>query len=100
MSALLFKNILSDSQIINGDALKERYHHIWHMEESLKALCLLLPTSTQEVSSIMKICHEHDLSVVVHGGLTNLVGSTETYGDEVVISTCLLYTSPSPRDRG
>jgi len=87
MSALLFKNVLTDSQIINDDGLKNRYYHIWHMDKSLKALCVLLPSSTQEVSDIMKICYEHNLPVVVHGGLTNLVGSTETNGDEVVIST-------------
>ncbi|MGJ8684011.1 MAG: FAD-binding oxidoreductase [Nonlabens sp.] len=87
MSAALFKSILKDSQILSDNDLKDRYHHIWHMDEPLNALCVLLPSSTQEVSAIMKICHEHHLPVVVHGGLTNLVGSTETHGNEIVIST-------------
>lgn len=83
----LFSPILASSHIITGDGLKTRYHHIWHMDEPLKALCVLMPTSTEEVSAILKICHHHNFPVVVHGGLTNLVGSTETKGDEVVIST-------------
>lgn len=87
MSFSLFEKILDPSQIVSGQELESRYHHIWHMDEPLKAICLLMPTSTDEVSSIMKICYEHNLPVVVHGGLTNLVGSTETYGNEVVIST-------------
>lgn len=87
MSQTLFDSVLSPSQIISGAGLNDRYHHIWHMDQPLKALCVLLPTSTQEVSDIMKICDQHDLPIVVHGGLTNLVGSTETTGNEVVIST-------------
>lgn len=87
MSFNLFEKILDPSQIVSGQELESRYHHIWHMDEPLKAICLLMPASTDEVSSIMKICYEHNLPVVVHGGLTNLVGSTETYGNEVVIST-------------
>jgi len=83
----LFIAVLTTSQIITGDGLKSRYHHIWHMNEPLQALCVLLPTSTHEVSAILKICSENNLPVVVHGGLTNLVGSTETMGNEVVIST-------------
>ena len=34
----------------------------------------------------MQICNAHNQPVVVHGGLTNLVGSTETTPQEVVIS--------------
>jgi FAD/FMN-containing dehydrogenase len=56
------------------------------MDKPLQALCVAVPESTEEISSILKVCHAHDLKVVVHGGLTNLVGGTETKGDEVVIS--------------
>jgi len=56
------------------------------MHEPLQAKCVLLPESTEEVSEIMKICYAKNQPVVVHGGLTNLVGSTETNSDEVVIS--------------
>lgn len=87
MVADLFATVLPSSLIITGDGLKERYHHIWHMDQSLNALCVVLPENTQQVSDILKICTSNKLPVVVHGGLTNLVGSTETNGDEVVIST-------------
>ena len=56
------------------------------MGEGLVALAVCLPESTDEVSKIMKICHEHDQTVVVYGGLTNLVGSTEVAKDDLVIS--------------
>ncbi|OUS13386.1 FAD-binding oxidoreductase, partial [Nonlabens dokdonensis] len=86
-TSLLFNNLLNKSQILVGDALKDRYSHIWQMGQPLKALCVLLPENTNQVSEIMKICYQNDLPVVPHGGLTNLVGSTETFGNEVVIST-------------
>ncbi len=81
-----FKSVLGESRVLTGEQLRDRYTHIWKMNESLQAKALLLPESTEEVSEIMKVCFEYDQPVVVHGGLTNLVGSTETHSEEVVIS--------------
>lgn len=87
LASQLFSHCLKGNQILEKSQLKDRYHHIWLMDQSLQAFCVLLPEKTSEVSDIMKVCHEQSLPVVVHGGLTNLVGSTETNGNEVVIST-------------
>jgi FAD/FMN-containing dehydrogenase len=83
----LFSHCLKEEQILEKEALSSRYNHIWHMDQSLKAFCVLLPENTKQVSDLIKICDTHNLPIVVHGGLTNLVGSTETNGNEVVIST-------------
>ena len=80
------KQAIGIEKVLTGDDLRSRYVHIWKMDEPLRALCVVLPESTEDVSAIMTICHEHSQSVVVHGGLTNLVGGTETTGDEVVIA--------------
>ncbi len=77
---------LGKEKILTGDLVKERYHHIWQMDEPLNAKAVVLPTTTQEVADALRICHAHQQAVVVHGGLTNLVGSTETHGNEVVIA--------------
>lgn len=81
-----FKAILKADQILSESAVKERYNHIWKMNEPLQAKAFLLPKTTEEISQIMKVCHQEQQPVVVFGGLTNLVGSTETNKDEVVIS--------------
>ena len=81
-----FLDILSPNQVLTGDDLLDRYHHIWAMDQPLNAKVLLLPENTEQVSEILKICNQKHLPVIVFGGLTNLVGSTETNGDEVVIS--------------
>ncbi len=78
--------LLGKDKILSGDELKQRYHHIWHMDKPLKAKAIALPRTTDEVASILKACHTQNQSVIVYGGLTNLVGSTETTGNEVIIS--------------
>ncbi len=82
---LLIDN-LGDGKVLTGDSVKERYSHIWKMEEPLQALAVVIAKSVKDVSTALKLCNETHTPVVVHGGLTNLVGSTETNGNEIVIT--------------
>ena len=34
----------------------------------------------------MEWCHSHQQEIVVHGGLTNLVGGTQTHPHQLVVS--------------
>lgn len=77
---------LAPHQLLLGEAIRERSHHIWHLDIPLQAIAVALPRSTVEVAEIMRICYAHDQAVVVHGGMTNMVGSTETKAEELVIS--------------
>ena len=77
---------LEPSRVLLDEELLSRSHHIWTLDEPLKARALLLPLNTMELSNVMKILHKHKQAIVIHGGLTNLVGATETRGHEVVIS--------------
>jgi len=79
--------ILGSDKVLTGADLQERYEHIWRMDIPLTAKAVLLPSSTEEVSEIMKICSAANQPVVIHGGLTNLVGGTVTTSEEIVIST-------------
>ena len=82
----LFEEILDTSSILSGDELKSRFYHIWKTDISLESLCLLLPKSSEEISAIVKICNDNNQEIIVHGGLTNLVGSTISNRSQVVIS--------------
>ena len=82
----LFEEILDTSYILSGDELKSRFYHIWKTDISLESLCLLLPKSSEEISAIVKICNDNNQEIIVHGGLTNLVGSTISNRSQVVIS--------------
>lgn len=78
--------ILGKDNILTGDKMAERSHHIWCFDQPLQALAVVFPHSTQEVSEIMTLCKEFQQPIVVHGGMTNMVGSTVTNGNELVIS--------------
>lgn len=77
---------IGPKRVLLGGEVTERYEHIWRMQEPLKAMAVVLPSSTAEVAAILKACHAYHQPVVVHGGLTGLVGGTATNPEEIVIS--------------
>ncbi len=77
---------LGSEKVLTGQDVLERYSHIWTMDQPLKAKAVILPHNTKDVSIALKICHAHQQPVVVHGGLTNLVGGTQTKEHEIVIA--------------
>ena len=79
-------SLLGAEKIIYGKDLDQKYHHVWKMDEPLKAMAMVMPKNTNEVSEIMKICFKNNQEVIIHGGLTNLVGGTESKRDQLVIS--------------
>ena len=48
-------------------------------------LAVTLPTSTQEVSDILRICHEEDVPVVPRGSGTSLAGGALPTADSVIL---------------
>jgi FAD/FMN-containing dehydrogenase len=82
----LLQHKIGADKVLSAEQIKDRYTHIWTMDVPLQAKAVVLPRTTQDVSDILQLCHEHHQPVVVHGGLTNLVGSTETQSDEIVIA--------------
>jgi len=81
-----FVSIIGEERILTGDNLSGRFDHIWHMDKGTQAQAILLPKTTEEISQILKVCNDNRCPVLIHGGLTNLVGSTETQSNEIVIS--------------
>lgn len=65
---------------------QSRFSHIWKTDEPLQCKGVCFPKTTQDVSAIMNWCHKNQQEVVVHGGLTNLVGGTQTQADQLVVS--------------
>lgn len=71
---------------LHAHEAQSRFSHIWKTDEPLLCKGVCFPKTTQEVSTIMKWCHKNQQEVVVHGGLTNLVGGTKTQDDQLVLS--------------
>jgi FAD/FMN-containing dehydrogenase len=76
---------LGSEQVLLDDDVHNRAAGIWR-REGIKACVLVRPRNTDEVSRAMKVCYDHDATVIAHGGLTGLVHSADTQAEDVVIS--------------
>ncbi len=54
--------------------------------DNLKAQALVRPKSTEEVSRVLRWCHENGVAVVPHGGLTGLVHGADAAANELIVS--------------
>tara|TARA_B100000767_G_C19772089_1_gene540601 strand:+ start:518 stop:1903 length:1386 start_codon:yes stop_codon:yes gene_type:complete len=79
-------DIVGEVNVLHSGGEKVRFTHIWKTDIPLEAKAVIFPTSTEQVSQIMKLCHCLKQEVIIHGGLTNLVGATETESDQLVIA--------------
>ncbi|WP_342642510.1 FAD-binding oxidoreductase [Rhodoligotrophos ferricapiens] len=86
-SALLAEiaTIVGASNVLARDALQGRAVDAWTPEQTA-ALALVRPGSTDEVSRIMRLCHEAGQPVIPEGGRTNLVRATQAGPDEILLS--------------
>lgn len=79
-------SIVGENNILTNGKEKSRFTHIWKTDIPLTAIAVVFPKSTEEVAAIMQLCNQHKQEVVVHGGVTNLVGGTQSHADQLVIS--------------
>ena len=90
MSELIAKltALLGEKGVFHGERLKERHFPGAgpFTSTSVEPFALIRPTSTEEVSAILKICHAEGQPVVPHGGLTGLVDGTTSNNKEVAIT--------------
>lgn len=54
--------------------------------DNLQAQALVRPKSTDEVSRVLRWCHDHGVAVVTQGGLTGLVHGADAAPTEVILS--------------
>ncbi|BCP55239.1 oxidoreductase [Kaistia sp. 32K] len=74
--------------LLSDGADTDRYGRDWTGDHRGRPLAVALPRSVEEVSMLMRCCHELRLHVVPQGGLTGLVGAAvPSHPDgEVVVS--------------
>jgi len=58
----------------------------WPPMGNCKALAIVRPANTQQVSDVLKLCHAAAQGVVTHGGLTGLVGGAKAGENDIVLS--------------
>lgn len=77
--------IIKDDARIVTDNIEEKYLSDNLGRKKGTAGALVFPTSTGEVSAILKYAGEHNIPVTPRGAGTNLVGSTVPYGNGIVL---------------
>ncbi len=76
--------IVGEHGLLEGAAVRERAATLWHGQ--VDAELLVRPRTTEQVSSILRLCHQRGQPVVTHGGLTGLVNGADAARDELVLS--------------
>ena len=71
--------------IVGAQALRERATSYWDASPT-RAKCLVRPASTEQLSALMRVCHDNDQSVVVQGGLTGIVEGAVSTASDVIVS--------------
>ena len=72
--------------MLHGGNEKNRFSHIWATDIPLATKGVVFPQTTEQVSEVLKLFNAHQEEVVIHGGLTNLVGGTQTTSNQWVLS--------------
>ncbi|MGI9202159.1 MAG: FAD-binding oxidoreductase, partial [Woeseiaceae bacterium] len=79
------EGVLAAGDIVPSDALAERATSYWDSSPT-EAKALLRPANTEQVSEILRICHDSKQTVVVQGGLTGVVEGAVSTADDIIIS--------------
>lgn len=82
----IFQEIVGPSNVLHGSKTASRFTHVWQPDIPLDAKGVVFPASTDEVSRILETCYSNNQEVVVHGGLTNMVGGTQVQSHQWVVS--------------
>lgn len=80
------KKIVGFEHVLHGGTEKNRFSHIWATDIPLATKGVVFPQTTEQVSEVLKLFNAHQEEVVIHGGLTNLVGGTQTTSNQWVLS--------------
>ena len=82
----VLKSALGAEAVLTGDQVGERYLTNQRGASFPSPRALLRPRSTDEVATILRICHEHGQPVVPQGGLTGLCDGAMARAEDVLIS--------------
>lgn len=78
------REIVGKNGVIDGPDLTDRAISYWDSAPT-SAAALVRPQSTQQVSDVLRLCHENGQAVVVQGGLTGVVeGALSGPGDLIL----------------
>ncbi len=89
MSQLIsdLSGLLGEKAVLTGEAVAER-NPLAGLSQSHSGLpsAVLRPRTTEDVSTILKLCHQHEQAIVPQGGMTGLVEGTVASSNELALT--------------
>lgn len=87
MSDILAKitEIVGESGVLTGEAVRERVA-VWGTNQPMEAKAIVRPSTADEVSAVLKLCHAEGQAVVPQGGMTGLVRGGMPNQQEIALS--------------
>jgi FAD/FMN-containing dehydrogenase len=79
-------DIVGAKRLLDSAAAAGRVTSFWN-PAPMQARALVMPGSSEEVSRVLRACHEAGQAVITQGGLTNCVCAVEPTGEDIVLST-------------
>lgn len=80
------QHALEAPAVLLGEDIQEKNCVDWSGENALTPRAVLRPSSTEEISMILKFCNKAGQPVVVQGGMTGLSGGATPRAGEVALS--------------
>lgn len=84
------QSVLPESAVIHSENQVRAYECDALTAYKCPPLCAVLPTSTQEVAAVLKICRDMGVPVVPRGSGTSLAGGALPTADSVILGTARL----------
>ena len=78
--------VLGDGGVLEGDAMGRKPFGDMSLTGNSLPRALVRPRNTEEVSAVLRLCHEAHVPVIVQGGLTGLAGGANPGGHEIALS--------------
>ena len=78
--------VLGTAGVLTGDAITPVYKTDWKKTLEREPLAVVRPATTEQVSAVMRLCHQVGQPVTVQGGMTGLVAGGLPNDGDVVLS--------------
>jgi FAD/FMN-containing dehydrogenase len=77
--------LIGETAVLDAKDTATRSAGVWR-PDSLQAAALARPSSTEEVATVLRWCHQNKVGVVTQGGLTGLVHGADAAPEQVILS--------------
>lgn len=84
------REALGQRSVLTGADIEPRYCHDLAGNSVAQPRAVVRPSTTEEVSAVLRLCHREKVPVTTQGGMTGVVGGALPNANEIVLSMELM----------